>query len=382
MNRGERIRSIGIMHPDCAARGGAENVIFWECDELHRRGIAVSVYSRSFPADIPKSLTPVYAPIGLKLLSWPASATQLGNALSVHDAVILHNFPAAMHYGFAADNARKHGRPIPKAIWYCHEPKRPYYGDNAAHCKVLEEKRKRSLRLDEMNTVRLDKKGVAQVSSIVANSGKSAQHAAAVYGRDVGVVYPGIPDSMLAGKNAERERRFIFVSRLFALKNVFTPLIAFREFIARNPRSKETFAFVGDGPERENIRSLARSLNIADRVEVKGYVNNAELDTLIATSLAVVSVPRTEPFGLLTLEAWARRTPLILSADAGSAEIATHGENAIIVDPDNPLSIAWAMERIASPSYARSLGETGYRTLIHRYMIRHHVDGLLARLRH
>lgn len=376
------IHDIAVVHPDCAHRGGAENVIFWQCAELHRRGIRVTVYSGSFPAEIPPSFTAVRVSIGLKIMNWPASKRLLGERLPAHDAVILHNFPAAIHYGFAADYAAKHGRTLPKAVWYCHEPKRLYYGDDAVHYREIDAHRQRSLRFDEKNTVRLDKKAVLSLAAVAANSGKTARHARAVYGRTIDVMYPGIPDEMLVQRSAERTRRFLFVSRLFSLKNVFTPLIAFRDYLSRRPKAKEILTFVGDGPERESIISLAHTLGIAAQVEIKGFVADAELDALTASSLAVIAVPRTEPFGLLTLEAWARRTPLILAHDAGSAEIVTNGVNALVVDGGNPLSIASAMERIASsPSYARSLGENGFRTLTQGYMIRHHVEKLLAVLR-
>ncbi|MBI4977496.1 MAG: glycosyltransferase family 4 protein [Spirochaetes bacterium] len=370
------IKRIALIHPDLAAGGGAENLILWSCEELSRRGIQITVVSRTFPDPVPPYITPFYANIGLKVLSWPATARRLADMLTGFDAVILHNFPATLHYGFAA--GRKH---VPPALWYCHEPKRLYYGANAADSDILEIERRKKMRFDEMNTVRLEKRGAARVARIVGNSVRSALHASHVYHREAGVVYPGLPERMLAAKPSQKENYFLYIGRLHEIKNVYAAILGFHAFLAHTKRKDIKLVIVGDGPESGNVRMLLQALSIADNVDMKGYVPTEKAAGIVDRALAVLNVPRNEPFGLITLEAWARHTVPIVAEDAGSAAVAEDGVDALTVNARNPLAVARAMERIASnPAFARSLAHAGHAKLRKSFLIAHHVDGLLSEL--
>jgi glycosyltransferase involved in cell wall biosynthesis len=217
---------------------------------------------------------------------------------------------------------------------------------------------------------------------VVGNSGRTARFASYVYARDVGILYPAIPEHFLVPHpEREKEGYFLYVSRLYYLKNVYNTIIAFYEFTKKNPSLDVRLKIAGDGPERRGIEALLTRLNIEGRVDMLGFVPNEELHAYFARAKGILNTPAMEPFGLITLEAWARYAPLIVSADAGSAEAVADGEDGLIVDPANPLSICSAMESLArDAAYGDSLAAAGYEKVKRRFLIQHHVDALLSLL--
>ena len=79
---------------------------------------------------------------------------------------------------------------------------------------------------------------------------------------------------------------------------------------------------VGDGQERNNLRELARTLGIADRVTFTGRVDDEELASLYARAwVSVVPTLELEGFGLVALESLAAGVPVIASDSGGLTEV-------------------------------------------------------------
>jgi glycosyltransferase involved in cell wall biosynthesis len=102
-----------------------------------------------------------------------------------------------------------------------------------------------------------------------------------------------------------RERPFVlFVGRLERLKGVHVLVESFRRY------RELDLIVAGDGDERGELERAAAGL---DHVRFLGHLPQGELDALYrhATALVVPSVGY-EVFGLVVLEAFARRTPVIV----------------------------------------------------------------------
>src|SRR5262245_5517007 len=80
----------------------------------------------------------------------------------------------------------------------------------------------------------------------------------------------------------------------------------------------------GVGPERPALESLVRSYELGDRVTFAGWVDSAkflrEIDIFVLPS-------RDEPFGIVTLEAWAAGLPVIATTCEGPNSYIQHAEN-------------------------------------------------------
>lgn len=101
----------------------------------------------------------------------------------------------------------------------------------------------------------------------------------------------------------------------------------------------------GSGPFEEQLRTLADSLGMNDRIVWHGFLKHEELTTQYRKADAFV-YPGVidEPFGRVMLEALASRTPIV-SSDTGSME-AIVGDAGVLFEPEDEERLAAAVERL------------------------------------
>ena len=101
----------------------------------------------------------------------------------------------------------------------------------------------------------------------------------------------------------------------------------------------------GDGPERATLERQARSLGIHDRIEFLGHLTNDDVQRQFAeAAIQVVPSLWAEPFGLVTVEAMARGTPVVASAVGAQPELIEDGRTGYLVPPGDA---AWLARRLA-----------------------------------
>jgi glycosyltransferase involved in cell wall biosynthesis len=118
---------------------------------------------------------------------------------------------------------------------------------------------------------------------------------------------------------------------------------------------------VGEGSQADSLKMLARTLGVAERIDFRGWVDEPTLKTLYARCGAVFYAPFDEDYGLVTLEAFHSRKPVVTTTDAGGVlEFVRDGETGRVVPPD-PEAIASATSGLLRrPEEARRLGDAGY----------------------
>jgi len=127
-------------------------------------------------------------------------------------------------------------------------------------------------------------------------------------------------------------------------------------------------ALVGDGPLRKNLEDLACSLDVAERVNFLGWKNRREVAELLAGCTGFVLPSKSEPFGIVIIEAMACKKPVVASRVGGIPEIIDHGENGIMVEASDPAAFAAAIETLlANPGLRQSLGDRAYLTVQQRF---------------
>jgi glycosyltransferase involved in cell wall biosynthesis len=94
----------------------------------------------------------------------------------------------------------------------------------------------------------------------------------------------------------------------------------------------------------DELTGLVTRLGIADDVRLLGWVDDGELEGLYAAAALFVLPSLYEGFGLPVLEAMARGVPVACSDRGSLREIA--GDAALVFDPEQPRSIAEAVERL------------------------------------
>ena len=116
-----------------------------------------------------------------------------------------------------------------------------------------------------------------------------------------------------------------------------------RAFALVAPRHRAAHLnIVGDGPERAALAALAAELGLAGRVRFHGEVG-APQGILRATDVFVLA-SRSEPFGLVNLEARSAGCAMIGTAVGGIPEALEHGRAGLLVPPRDPPALARALD--------------------------------------
>jgi glycosyltransferase involved in cell wall biosynthesis len=125
---------------------------------------------------------------------------------------------------------------------------------------------------------------------------------------------------------------------------------------------------VGDGPLRESLEDLARNLRIHHRARFVGWKGRKEVAQLLQSCTMLVLPSKSEPFGIVLIEAMACRRPVIASAVGGIPEIIEHGRNGLMVNPEDPSELADAIAMLLQNAALRNtLAEAGYQTVLERF---------------
>jgi glycosyltransferase involved in cell wall biosynthesis len=146
-----------------------------------------------------------------------------------------------------------------------------------------------------------------------------------------------------------RERPyFLYVGGWEERKNI--PFLI-RSFARAHTDGIDLLLAGGTDSERAQIRTLCASLNISDRVQLAGWVSDAELANLYRYAHCFVYPSLYEGFGLQLCEAMAAGCPIIASCAASLPEIL--GAGGELFDPTNIDSLAILLSRLAQDTSFR-----------------------------
>ncbi len=104
----------------------------------------------------------------------------------------------------------------------------------------------------------------------------------------------------------------------------------------------------GDGPLKNELQELTKTLGLEHRVRFLGWRNDRE--ALLATADICVFPSRYEPFGTVTIEAWAAKTPLVAAKAAGPEAYIEHDVNGLLVEIDDVDGLSSAINRLIANS--------------------------------
>jgi len=95
-----------------------------------------------------------------------------------------------------------------------------------------------------------------------------------------------------------------------------------------------------------------------------GYMGEKDLCAAYALSDLFVLPSVREGFGLVVVEAWLYKKPVIVSTSAGIADLIKNGENGLTFDPDDIEGFASKITEVLGNrnDFAELLGENGFKT--------------------
>lgn len=162
---------------------------------------------------------------------------------------------------------------------------------------------------------------------------------------------------------AEREKArlpdnyFLYVGRFSPEKNLKRLLQAYVLY-KDSSNAPWGLVLVGDGPQREELQSIARSEGL-DEIVWPGFKYVQELPLYYALAGCLILPSVREPWGLVVNEAMASGLPVLVSNVCGcSLDLVRDGSNGFTFDPYNPSQLAELMTEVSSLPSAR-LDELG-----------------------
>ncbi len=150
------------------------------------------------------------------------------------------------------------------------------------------------------------------------------------------------------------------VSRLVPRKGHDTVLRALPRVLQQVPDA--VYRVVGTGPELGRLQALTKQLQLNDHVEFHGQVSDHDREQLLDGCNVFVLATRATPtdfegLGIAVLEAMQIGKPVVVTRAGGVPEIVEHGRTGLVVEPDDPESLACAIiDLLGNPAKASAMG--------------------------
>jgi glycosyltransferase involved in cell wall biosynthesis len=133
-------------------------------------------------------------------------------------------------------------------------------------------------------------------------------------------------------------------------------------------RAPIRMVIAGAGNLADELRALARSLGVEDRVTWLG--ERRDIAALLRTFDAFVLASKFEPYGVAILEAMAARLPIVATAVDELPTILDNGSAGILCPPAQPEALADALVRVANePELATKIRSRARTLAISRYSL-------------
>ncbi|MEE9276575.1 MAG: glycosyltransferase family 4 protein [bacterium] len=182
---------------------------------------------------------------------------------------------------------------------------------------------------------------------------------------------PGAGEEVRRRLGLEGRKIILSVGRLVRVKGFDAVIRALPRVLEGEPRA--AYVIVGEGPEGEALRGLAREMGVEARVTFLGEVPLAQMgrgahayyqacDVFAMPSREDPGGGDAEAFGIAHLEAGAAGKPVVGGRSGGSGEAVAEGESGLLVEADRTEEVAGALLQILTrPELARAMGEAGRR---------------------
>ena len=147
-------------------------------------------------------------------------------------------------------------------------------------------------------------------------------------------------------------------SKFYGRKDIPLLLRAFDEVVEQG--HDLLLGVAGDGPDRQKVEDCLGQMRHSERVTLKGLLPSEEVVSEMHSADVFALVGWAEPFGVVFLEAMASGLPIIVSEDAGVAEVLEDGKTAVFSRPRDQKSVEVALIRLTeNPALSRQIGNAG-----------------------
>jgi len=172
------------------------------------------------------------------------------------------------------------------------------------------------------------------------------------------------------------------VARLVEKKGVKYGILAMAELVKEYPHL--CYRIIGDGPQRDELLALVKSLQLENNVKFLGQATDmtllAELRSATMVLLPCVQTENGDQDGIpvTLMEAMCSKTPVISTNVSGIPELIEDGKQGLLVEPENTLQLANAIKALLNDAELRTrLGKAGSNKIEKEFNIRIEVHKLI-----
>lgn len=152
-------------------------------------------------------------------------------------------------------------------------------------------------------------------------------------------------------------------------------LLAFQQLLDRGMDARLTM--IGNaGPKTDEIRRL--SVPFGGRVRMLTDVPHEQIPEYLADADVFVLPSRSEPFGIVLVEAGAAGVPVVATRVGGIPELITHGRSGLLVEPDDPRGLADAMASVLTDDAVAHMLASAWSREAHEFTWRRTAENYLA----
>ncbi len=163
--------------------------------------------------------------------------------------------------------------------------------------------------------------------------------------KNISIVNPGIklPNLNKVPKKSNNPK-ILYLGRIRPYKNIDIAIYAFQQVVKKYPLAK--FHIAGEGESIDQLKELARSLNLRKSVIFHGKVDDATREYLYRTSWFSVQPSSFEGWGITVIESNSYGTPVIASRVPGLIDSVVRNKTGLLVPLKNIGLLASAMEKL------------------------------------
>jgi glycosyltransferase involved in cell wall biosynthesis len=207
-------------------------------------------------------------------------------------------------------------------------------------------------------------------SSIVANDDGLANRSMTADPYPVSVIPNGVDTFYFTPAKHEPNIdgfNLLFVGRFVVDKNLFYLLEQFSKLKSAF-EGRVSLRMVGDGPQREELKTYATRIGLGDSVIWYGWTEKDQLKKLYATSSCLVNPSLYEGMPNTVLETMASGLPVVASDIPGNNTLVNDGQNGYVFDLKNPDACFHCLAKIAQdPLTGFKMGAEGRRRAVDDY---------------
>jgi len=227
----------------------------------------------------------------------------------------------------------------------------------------------RFIRTAEMPFIRWSLKKADRVHCVSTHIAKAAERLGA---REVNVVPNGVDTAIFRPGDKYQLRKKLgygLKDKIVVSTSRLTPKNGLDYLIkALAPLGNVKLVIIGEGEQRKHLESLIQELKLSNRVFLPGALPHQELPQYLAIADVFCRPSVNEGFGISFIESMACRIPTIGTAVGGITDIINHGENGILVPPEDTKVLSGVLKRVIEDgNLARKIAEKGFQTVKEKF---------------